>query len=82
MCAECEAEVEAIRPSLDRLLDAERAVRKVFQGNSEAEHAIRLACTVVDAFHSAGHDLKTLCLSYSLIVQRLLALEEITGMGP
>lgn len=82
MCAECEAEVEAVRPSLDYLLDAERAVRKVFQGDSEAQHAIRLACTVVDAFHSTGHDVKTLCLAYSLVVQRLLALEAITGMGP
>lgn len=79
MCVECEREVDEMRPALDYLLDAERNTRKVFGGDTEAQHAIRLACTVIDSFHSTGHDIRALCLSFSLVVQKLLALQEVTG---
>jgi hypothetical protein len=80
MCSECDREVEEIRPMLDALIVAERSVRRVYQGNSEAQHAVRLACTIVDTFHDGGHDIKALCLAYSLVIQKLLAVQEIYGI--
>lgn len=81
MCAECDAEVEEIRPALGYLLQAESLTRKVFQNNTESQHTVRLACTIIDAFHDTGHDLKTLSLSFALVIQKLLALQEITGLN-
>lgn len=81
MCEECERDVDDVRPALDALIVAERAVRRVYQGDSEAQHAIRLACTIMDTFHDHDHDIRSLCLAYSLAIQKLIALQQITGMG-
>jgi hypothetical protein len=80
MCAECEENVEEVRPHLDALIAAERAVRNLYKGDSEAQHAVRLACTIVDTFHDSGHDMKALCLAYALVIQKLLAVQEIYGI--
>lgn len=82
MCAECDQEVEDIRPALGYLLQAESLTRKVFEGNTEAQHTVRLACTIADAYHDTGHDFKTLALSFALTIEKLLALQEVTGLDP
>lgn len=80
MCEQCDRDVEDIRPHLDALIAAERATRRVYQGNTEAQHTIRLACTIVDAFHDNDHDIKALCLAYALAIQKLLAVQQIYGI--
>lgn len=80
MCEECDRDVDDIRPTLDALLNAERAVRRVYKGDTESQHAVRLACTIVDTFHDSGHDIKALCLAYSLAIQKLLAVQQIYGI--
>jgi hypothetical protein len=64
----------------DSLIAAERAVRRVYEGDTEAQHTVRLACTIVDTFHDSGHDIKALCLAYALVIEKLLAVQEIYGI--
>lgn len=80
MCAECEHEAEAIRPHLNALIDMERAARIVHQGDTEAQHTVRLACTVVDGYFGRQPSTKELCIGFALAVEKLLAVQEVYGI--
>lgn len=80
MCDECNAEIDTVRPYLDVLIDSERATRQLFPNDTEQQHTVRLACTIADAFHTSGHDLKGFVLMQALLVQKLLAVQQVYGI--
>lgn len=80
MCAECEKEVDTARAGLELLMQAERETQRVLTGDTQAQHTIRLACCIVDAYHDSGHDIKSVALGFALTVQKLLAVQQVYGI--
>lgn len=80
MCTECEREVDEARAGLELLIQAERETMRVLAGDTQAQHTIRLACCIVDAYHDSGHDIKPVALGFALTIQKLLAVQQIYGI--
>lgn len=86
MCQHCDSQVNEIRPLIDAIVNGEREQRKVYRRNTQEQHVIRLANTILDGHCDDEDDeitsesVKTMALGYALVIQRLLALQELTGL--
>lgn len=86
MCDECEADAERLRPVVDTIVRAEAENRRMFVRHTQGQHAVRLANTLLEA-HSDNRgflgedDVKDMALEYALVVHRLIALQEISGLS-
>lgn len=86
MCERCESKAESMRDVVDALLTAERAARPIHCNQTNGWNAIRLSNTIIDIHcHNGGlsqDDVNAIVIEYAIVVQRLLSLEEMTGMSP
>lgn len=84
MCDQCDEQTEGMRPVVDKFLNAERAYHKLHARMTQGQHVIRFANVVLDCHGDDGHlshaDVSAIVTEYSIVVQRLLALEEMTGL--
>lgn len=85
MCRECDEKAEAMCPVVDAVVSSEKHMRVVLSRDTNAQHCVRLANTILDAHatddgYVTPDDIQCLALQYATVVQRLLALHEISGI--
>lgn len=85
MCQECEQKAEAARPVVDAIVHGEKHIRVLYPRDNNAQHCVRLAQTILHSRTDDGgtltpDDIQCLALQYATVVQRLLALHEISGI--
>lgn len=86
MCEHCDEETDTIRPIVDAIIVVERQQRKVFSRNTQGQHAVRLANVILESHQDDdgcmdSADVKAIALEYALAVQRLIALQEVSGLA-
>jgi hypothetical protein len=85
MCQHCDSQVNEIRPLIDAIVNGEREQRKVYRRSTQEQHVVRLANVILDGHlddddEMTAEAMKTMTLGYALVIQRLLALQELTGL--
>jgi hypothetical protein len=86
MCQECEHDAERLRPVVDTIVRAEVENRRMFVRHTQGQHVVRLANTLLDAHaddrgYLGEDDVKDMALEYALVVHRLIALQELSGLS-
>lgn len=76
-----------MRPVVDLVIESETANRRMFARHTQGQHTVRLANTLLDAHADdngclSEDDVKALALEYAIVVQRLIALQELSGLSP
>jgi hypothetical protein len=85
MCQECEQDAERMRPVVDLVVQAETVNRRMFERHTQGQHAVRLANTLLEC-HSDNQGylnergVQDMALEYALVVHRLIALQELSGL--
>lgn len=85
MCRHCDEQVNEVRPLIDAIVNGEREQRKVYHRSTQEQHTVRLANTILDGHCNDDDEInpeavKAMALGYALVIQRLIALQELTGM--
>jgi hypothetical protein len=87
MCEQCEEDAERLRPVVDAIIASEVAARRVHAHHSQGQHAVRLASTILSSHednrgYMTQDAVKSIAFEYAIVVQRLIALQEMSGISP
>jgi hypothetical protein len=86
MCANCDAEVERIRPVVDQIIDkARRNVAVIGDDYTASQNIVGCANMLLDLHLTDDGGLtpiavRTLCVEFGTVILRLLALEQLSGI--
>lgn len=88
MCDQCNRSAQRCSTVVDALVTAETAQRHLFPGDAHSQHVIRLTYTILEMHGDSDtgavstQGLHNIAMEYATVVQRLIALQEMSGMSP
>lgn len=86
MCSHCDDEVESLTKVVEAIIGGECQQRKLFPRHTQGQHSVRLANIIGDVYTDDNdamtpEGLRSVILSFAITVQKLIALQEISGLS-